>query len=459
MTRRQRLNGVDCLMLAFDYQLQHHGFAGNAAQIVLGLPEAIPAREIERRVAHLASRLPILKASLVQHWWKGYPYWRLPDGFGTETGGPCFFTHEAPSPDNPLPMPEALEKCRKDIFNTRLRTDRGRWLRFDLIYLKDSTSGTAMEVIMTWHHAFMDAHGAEFLLHLIGDETAMAVFCKTATTTEGLFDNPVLRRRLDTTDIKTKWQWAGRAFQRIDGMAADCPGSLFTALKACARPRLEYRLTAFSEAETDSVTARCRKIGGILNDSGFLMAAGVLALNRLHHTKRVAGKSYVVSFPVDLRKIGTRFPVFGNQAGTLLYLFKQSEVTDLQSLVASFRAQTRAAVRDDLLFANACTLDLSRILPSWFYTRKIRQSLKGEIASLIFANPGPTFAALSAFMGLPVTRQFHVPAVVTPPGIGIVFYTFRKRLQMSLVFADGLLTAEEADAFVADIRGHLTGEG
>jgi hypothetical protein len=102
-----------------------------------------------------------------------------------------------------------------------------------------------------------------------------------------------------------------------------------------------------------------------------------------------------------------------------------------------------------------CALEFSRFLPSWLYARKVRQALNGEIASIVVANPGKSFSQLSTFMGIPVTYQHHVPTVVIPPGIGVVFYTCAGKLFITLAFLEGMMSPTEADDFLQKIRSHL----
>lgn len=446
LQNRLALNGVDCLMLAFDHQLKKNGFAGNSAQIILGLPVHLEAALFQKRLGELSDRFPLIRATLATCFWKGNPFWVIPES--AASGFPFIRSHGI---DGGAASP-AGEALRREILNTPLKSRNREWLRFDLIYYGDGT----MEVIMTWQHILMDARGAEYFLHLVGgaDEGDGRRLMGLTEETEVPF-----QKRLKKTELKEKWRLAGSAFERIDTMALLRPKSLYTCLKSRTAPRLDYRLDEFSLGETEQILARCRETCGLLNDSAYFMSAALLALIEAYRKKGIATSSYIVSFPVDLRKIGTRLPVFTNQAGTLLYEFRDGEVTDFKSVTKLFRTQTQDAVRRDLLFANMCTMDLSRFLPSWFYVRKIKKSLRGEIASLVFANPGSTFQGLSTFMGQPVRYQHHVPTVVAPPGIGVVYYFFSGKLQITLVYVEGLLSRAEADNFLSGIRARLLAGG
>ncbi len=443
---RRALNGVDCLMLAFDYQLKKNGFAGNLAQIILGLSGRLEVAAFQKRLLALSHEFPIIRAELKTYPWKGKPYFLIPEIPPTNFS----FVHSHELEVRPASPDHAA--LRRKLLNSPLSVKDQEWLRFDLIYFSDNT----MEVIMTWHHILMDAKGAEYFLHLVGGGDGGEACRRSGLAAEA---EVPFQKRLNKTDMKARWRLADRAFARIDSMALLRPLSLYTRLKARTVGRLDYCLEEFSQEETERIMESGRKTCGLLNDSAYFMAAALLALVETYHRKGMDTRSYIVSFPVDLRKIGTRLPVFTNQAGTLLYEFKAGEITDLKTVTRLFRSQTHHAVAQDLLFANFCTMDLSRFLPTWFYVRKIKKSLRGEIASMVFANPGATFQGLSDFMGLPVHSQYHVPAVVAPPGLGVVYYFFRGRLQITLVYVEGLLSTEEARGFLGSIRRRLLGGG
>ena len=436
------LNGLDCLMLAFDHQLKKNGYAGNQSQIILGLDTRIEIEALRKRLTGLAFQFPLVNASLRTSFWKGRPYWLLPV---TETSAfPEVRTHFIED----LPGASSHEILRRQLLNTPLNVRHGELLRLDLIYFQDRR----MEIIMTWHHILMDARGAEYFLHMIGNCSVGSALSLSETVDDTL--SP-LRKRMASIDMKEKLRLAEPAFGWIDRMALLRPVSLYTKLKSLPAPKLDFRIDVFSLPETEAIMKRSRSTCGVMNSSAYFLSATLLTLAELYQQKGIETRSYIVSSTIDLRKIGTRLPIFTNQAGVLLYEFKSEDLLDYSSVANLFRLQTQEALRNDMLFSNLCTMELSRFMPSWLYVRKIKKALRGEIASLLFANPGVTFQGLSTFMDEPVQYQYHVPAVVTPPGIGIVYYFFSGRLQITLAYAEGLLSREEATGFLADVRRRL----
>jgi hypothetical protein len=437
------LNGTDCLMLAFDHQLKKEGFAGNLAQIVLGLERPVDAAVINNRLQRLVKRFPILAARLKRQILKRIPYWET--SRADETEYPMVFTHAF---GKSIQAAE-LEMRKRELLNKPFQTAKGEWMRLDLLDLPDGT----MEVVLTWHHALMDAHGAEYFLYLLGDEKARCPESAIGGQCGALapFDRYTAGAR-----FKEKWRMADKAFAHVTRIGLVPPISLYTIGGESIFPRFDYRILAFSADESRKVLEEGWKICGILNNSFYFMAAVMMEFHGLHKERGIETPSYVISFPISLRKIGTRYPMFTNQAATLLYAFTSGDISDFASMVRQIKAQAQDAISRGMLPSNIAMTDIARGLPSWVYARKVKQALKGEIVSLVFANPGDT--RLAAFLGAEVTYQHHIPTIVTPPGIGIVFYRSRGKLHLTLTFAVGLLTPEEAAGLLEKVRFRLLGE-
>ncbi len=438
------LNGMDCLMMAFDYQMRKTGFAGNLAQIVLGLPVHLPESTFKSRVSALARQYPILTAPLKRKWFTRIPYWEtIP---GRSNGYPAVEVHYQ---EENTEQDAERAILKKKLFNRPMKPKEGEQIRFDLIYY----SRGGMEIVMTWVHALMDAHGAEYFLSMIGNPDISG---KAAVERSG---HPSLRRDQNciagNDTIEEKWPMAQKSFDHIDRLALNPPVSLFSHFHRFSKSRQNYQITFFTPEETTQILTLAKKTCGLFNESTYFAASTLCDLKNLYYSKNVQSDSYVLSLPVNLRKKGTYCPVFSNQSTSLLYSFNAHELKDFETAAEHFKAQTQDAIKKDLLKANLSVMELSRFLPTWFYIKKVKQAMKGEIASLIFANPGPVHSGLSTFMEEKVDYLHHLPMIVTPPGIGVLFYQFSGKLYITLVYTEGILSREEAEGFIHGIRIHL----
>lgn len=438
-THKVPLNGADCMMLAFDHQMRRLGFAGNQAQIVLGLSGRLSASELETRLHEIRARFPMLAARIKRGLRPWNPCWHLPSA--NKQAYPRVRSHE-PGDEHDL------HRIRTDILNHPLDTRGRELLRFDLVHTKAGDT----EVIMTWSHMLMDVNGAQYLLGIIGKSVQGADQYTQADLLTGSYT--------ERLPAGAKLPQAGKSFARVDELAACPPISLYTRGRRPVAPRFDYRVVSFSSRQTGTILGLAEQRGGFLNASAFYIAAAMAQFHNLLQAHQIRSPGYVVPMSVDLRKKGTNLPVFTNQAATLLCGFAPERLQDFGALLEAFKQQTRAAVRRGLIESNTCAMELARFLPARMYAAKIRKAFAGEIASLVFANPGSAPAFLYEFMGHGVTSLQHVPTVVVPPGMGIVFYTFSDCLHISLVYVESLISPDEAESFLSAVgRQLLSGQG
>ncbi len=433
-THKVPLNGADCMMLAFDHQMRRLGFAGNQAQIVLGLSGRLAGSELESRLHAIRARFPMLAARIKRGLRPWDPCWHLPSV--DKPAYPRVRSHE-PGDEHDLHC------IRTDILNHPLDTRGGELVRFDLVHTKAGDT----EVIMTWSHMLMDVSGAQYLLGIIGKSVQGADQYTQAELLSGSYT-----KRLPAG---AKLPQAGKSFARVDELAACPPVSLYTRARRPIAPRFAYRVVSFSPGQTETIQGLAEQRGGFLNASAFYIAAAMAQFHQFLQARQISSSGYVVPMSVNLRKKGTNLPVFTNQAATLLCGFTPERLADFDSVLESFKQQTQAAVRQDLIESNTCAMELARFIPARMYAAKIRKAFAGEIAFLVFANPGAAPAFLYEFMEHGVTSLQHVPTVVVPPGMGIVFYTFSDCLHISLVYVESLIAPDEAESFLSAVGKQL----
>ena len=433
-------------MLAFDHQMRRLGFSGNQAQIILGFDQALPLEALSRRIQETAAAFPVLSGVIRRGLFNRQPYWKVKNG--ADNGKPPHFPrlirHETADDK------EKQAQLRRRILNQPLKTGQGELVRFDWIEMNDSAGESAGELIMTWSHMLMDAHGAEIFLALLGGGLSdERIYSDAGQLSESY------TRRLARSGQKQQWEAAKPSFAHVDELAGQPPVSLYTQADPPPPSRFDYQVCSFTAGETRLIRQFSADRCGFLNESACYMSAAMAAFHRFTRSRQTPPARYVVPLSVDLRKKGSLLPLFTNQSATLLYSFLPETLDRFDAILEAFNRQTRTAIQEDLITSNVNAMELGRILPTWLYARKIKQAFKGEIASVVFANPGPTSAYLSGFMGLEVQYQHHVPAIVVPPGLGVVFYTFGDRLFITLVHVESLISPDEASSLTGAIKNNL----
>ncbi|MFW6011963.1 MAG: hypothetical protein ACOC8R_02650 [Desulfosalsimonas sp.] len=434
-TNKVPLNGADSMMLAFDHQMRRLGFAGNQAQIMLELSGRLSESDLENRLHEIRARFSILSAKIKRKIAPVRPCWLLP--YGGKTAHPRVRSHKAGDE-------KELHRIRCNILNHPFDIAGGELVRIDLVHKQ----GRDTELIMTWSHILMDVTGAQYLLGIIGQSIPAE---NNKYTQAELLSGGYTERLVKGV----KWQQTKKFFQRVDELAEHPPVSLYTRAGKPLAPGFDYRLLSFSPEQTRAIFALAEKKSGFLNSSAFYMAAVMGQFHRLLQSRQIASPGYVVPVSVDLRKKGTHLPVFGNQAATLMCGFTPDQLSEFDLILETFKQQTQEAVRRDLIYSNICAMEFACFIPPRLYAAKMKKAFSGETASFVFANPGAAPGFLYEFMGHEVKSLHHVPSVVVPPGMGIVFYIFSGRLHISLVYVDSLLGPDEAEAFLAAVGNNL----
>jgi hypothetical protein len=410
-------NGCDTLMLGFDYELRRRGFAGNSCQIVLELSTAIDPIRLEKRLGELSWQHPIL-CSRPSRGFNLKPRWK------PTSATPLVRVHDD-SPD-----------LRQRLFNEPLDIHRGELIRFDL-------SGRTLT--FTWAHALMDAKSAEYFLALAGSEEMPEV-----KPGEDWYS----RRAALSGGWRARARQAWQELNRLDQFQNALPVSLGTQRHPVTRT-MKIQAVALSGEDSARVRSHAGRLCGFLGDTNFHMAVTLVELHRLHGRIGCPSASYVLPIPIGLRPKGEHAPLFSNQITMMLHQFLPAELATMEQAVTAVKTKNAAYLRDEYINPGIALGQMFRSLPLPIYMRLIKQAMRGEICSLFFGETAAVDSALQNFLGATIETFIHVPAVTVPPGVGVVFYRFRDRLQFTVVYADGTLTDGQATEFAKCLRERL----
>jgi hypothetical protein len=420
MNGNWHLNGSDYLMLGFDHELRRQGFVGNSCQITLELDAAISPAALRQRLAGLANRHPVLRAR--------------PGGFFF----PKWKTARSAAAYPQVRVHRHEPGLDQKLFNEPLASRRGELLRFDLVERDDGR----MTLGFTWAHALMDAAGAEQFLAVLGhEELPLPV----------LDFPPPQRARLR---LRERFRLAWKYLHQIDRFGKVAPRS--PGIRNPAAPaQLRYHVEKFSGEETARSRAHGQRFGGVLGDAQFHAAAAMVELHQLHQRLGTATPSYVLPVAVGLRPKGTSEPVFSNQISMLMLQFFPDQLDAVATAIASLKKQAAEALRTGLLDSGVELGKISRLLPLPIYMAILKQGLRGEICSLFYGDTAATNPHLTSFLGVTVEDFTHAAPVTPAPGIGVIFYSFRGELRITVLHSLKVLTETEASEFSACLRARL----
>jgi hypothetical protein len=419
MKGKQRLNGCDYLMLGFDYELRHHGYAGNSCQIILELFRAVSPDALRQRLDVLTKNCPVIGARAIG---MVRAKWKIPA------------TAVAPK--------VRVHREEADIFtrliNEPLDVARGELARFDLI----EVAGGRMQVMFTWAHALMDAHSAEHFVAVVGREDLplpASEFIPPAKT-----QLPLKAR------LKGTWKNL-RAYHEFRNTAPCSPGRRFS-----DAPKLQlFRVEKFSAAESAQVRAHATKLAGVFGEAQYHAAVAILELKKFQEQLGCPSSSFVLPVPVGMRPKGNVEPLFSNQISSLLLQLLPGQLESVATTVAALKNQTAHAMREGMVEGCAFFTDFLRVVPRPAYMAFMRHGLKGEICSLFYGNTAAVSPLVTTFLGATIEDFTHNAAVPERPGIGVIFYQFRGELRVTVAHLAETLDQNEAAQFATALRVRL----
>lgn len=320
---------------------------------------------------------------------------------------------------------------------------------FDLLHYPSGKSS----LIFTWHHALMDARGAEMLITHIGmtgngkGPGQPLLFVRSPTLIEDV--SSWLR-------IPVRSCFARKA---IHTAASYCRAPIAALGTAKSRPGEEqyqvYRVISFDREEAALIDQACIRAGANFRISIYYLAATIRAFDRVISSRGCKPSAYVVPVPLDTRKRGSNGPVFGNHITFLFFRAEQEDISSMTRLVSVLGKQMRDQIRNMTPESFTTTMELFRNLPMGIFALQAAGPTKGQIASFFFSFPGDTCQDLDRFLDIPVLEVLHLPPVSVPPGLSIIFNKYRGMLSVVLSFVEGWFTPDELDLIEFSIRKEL----
>lgn len=321
---------------------------------------------------------------------------------------------------------------------------------FDLLHYPSGKSS----LVLTWHHALMDARGAEMLTTYIG---------MTGNNGKGpgqpfLFDRPPTLKE----DVSSWLRILGRSYfarKAIHTAARYCRAPIAAIGTAKSSPGEEqyqvYRVISFDREEAVLIDQACIRAGANFRVSIYYLAATIRAFDKVLSSRGCKPSAYVVPVPLDTRKRGSMGPVFGNHITFLFFRAEQEDISSMNRLVSVLTKQMTDQIRGMTPESFTTTMELFRNLPMGIFALQAAGPTKGQIASFFFSFPGDTCHDLDRFLDVPVLEVLHLPPVSAPPGLSIIFNKYRGMLSVVLSFVEGWFDPDELDLLECSIRKEL----
>lgn len=342
---------------------------------------------------------------------------------------------------------ELSEPLPPSLLNKVLSPFRPPAFSVDLLHGKDGNTS----VLLSWHHALMDARGAEMLLSYMGRTTR-------GETAKGFFTP---KRRTLKDNIDTWLNLFGRSFlarKSIHTVARYCRPPIASLLRDRVKigGKLFYYVKNFDAEVTRSIDEACQNSGAGFRVSIFYLASSIMAFHKLMVMRGTVSASYVVPVPQDTRRRGATGPIFGNQFTFLFFRAEVDDLTSIENLIKVLTAQMLDQMRKSVPESFVITMELFRNLPVGIFAIQALTVTNGQIASFFFSCPGEVLGGMESFQDKKVEEVLHLPPANVSPGISIIFSRYNARLSSVISYAEGCIDKEEVEMLAREISLELT---
>jgi hypothetical protein len=309
-------------------------------------------------------------------------------------------------------------------------------------------------LVMSWHHAVMDAHGAE-------------LFLERLTAPDDMADALPPRReprkswfaRGGLGDMRDRIAASRQSIRHAAALSRLPVDSLLNGGGSRASGEQRFAVRPFTQTESRRMEARAGELGIALRPGAFFMAGVGVAIHRLLERRGTSPRGGVVPMPTDLRKLGARGPVVSNQISFYFFRVDAALSGDFPALARSLSALMLEQARRRVPEGFSIMTRHFRRVPLWLYSRLVAGPSRGQIASWYFSHTGAVMPRLNAFLGLPILDALHLPPAVCPPGLSAAFMSRGGRTSAVLSWAGDLISAAESGRLLEDLSAILLGEG
>jgi hypothetical protein len=432
---------TDCFLLAHDDFMQRTGQGRHVTQSLIELDRVPDIAKVRAGLVRIVQKHPRLVARLRRNWRTLLPYWEAPEP--PARGLPLGLWREvgAPGLEGAAEI-EGLAEHLEKVMTIPLSEDGIDFkARLDVTALRD---GRAI-ISLSWSHLLIDGKGAELL------------FAELGRLCEGV-DLPFDANEPGPPDLawKEKIKRTKAAVAHLENLAKVGAPSL-----SGPRPRASrghYWNLCLSAEDSERLTKRVEGMVGSLFPMAFYVACTARAHDRVFRHRGREPKGYVASVPVQTRKRGARGPLFHNHVSIFFFCARREHLGTIEATSAAMKQQFAEMTRARLDESFLSILDMMMRLPSWLFMRVVRWQFKGEIASFYHSHTGAFAPEMLEFAGSRVTNAYHYPCFAVPPGTGLFFCERGGRVNVTLAWREGALSAEERHVMMGQVMEDLFGE-
>ncbi|HYG39598.1 MAG TPA: hypothetical protein VD908_13305, partial [Cytophagales bacterium] len=297
-------------------------------------------------------------------------------------------------------------------------------------------------IILSWHHALMDAHGAETFLKVLGEQIS----------------NPDLKNLLPRHEKDKKLlELLISAKKAKRFVVEETPKKIaaLTSFNLLKNAKAKYKTIEFDEAETTKIESRTKELGLRFGLSPLYLGATCRTLYSILKKRNNFKGDLWVPVPQDHRLKGNYGPVITNQISFLFYKLSEKELTTLKTTIDAISSQMIFLIKEGVTKNYVDMMNLFKRIPLSIYSRMVKGPTKGLLSTFFFSDTGDSLRDFNTFLNLPILDATHFPPTVYPPGFTVVFMKFKGKLKLIIGYTDANFSEEEIGLITSTIKTEL----
>ncbi len=324
------------------------------------------------------------------------------------------------------------------LLNPLINPEQESSFRTDVILTASQTT----IIVFSWHHALMDAHGAEtFIQHL----------CSPKPTDNSEWVKNIKPRCEHSIKERLKMV-RGMKVYLYD--ACRLPILSLYQPKPAA-PTLRHRVLKLNEIETQKVVETARQQGAGFLVSAFYLAATARAVAYIQSQRGPLQGDVLVPVPQDRRKRGAHESLVGNQVTFIFYRIPQAALNSIKECTTELVQQITKLMRSEAPEGYLAMIGLIQRLPSGFYRWLLKSPTRGLMASFFYSDTGDSLSDFKTFYNRQVVNAIHYPPNAYPPGVTFIFTRVQGALQITVSYMEEVLDNEEIEMLVQHLKSDL----
>ncbi len=419
-------NGVDYFLYQLDRMMYQSSGNRNICTFVVELENSLESQQLQQILADSPAYRWITSLRIQQ----GLPFTLVRWCSDPDVGCPEILEHQLSEKSD---LPDQLIGQSLDI---------GKESPFKIDIVQTKEQGTRL--IFTWHHALMDAHGAERFIHSLGaaDKTNQPDWVCTMAAD----DQMSLRQKAMFAHQMKKTLYETSKLPLLSLYKTQRPGS-----------KVSYRLEYFSKQETEYIALRSREQGAGFLSSAFHLAVTARTVASIQQQREPLVGDIMVPVPQDRRKRGSAGAVLGNQATFIFHRIPQAALANLGQCTAELVKQMVTFIRSDIPGNYLIMMNMIKRVPGPLYRYLMKSPTGGLMGSFFYSDTGDTLQDYTKLFSRKVHGAVHYPPNTCPPGITFIYTRFHGALQISIGYMESVINSTELDLLVKHLRADLLG--